>query len=51
VTAFCEVVDVALEGKFRVDREALAGFAEMGQPHVEKLQALHPAPEGLAGSV
>ncbi len=25
-------------------------FAEMGQAHVEKLQAVHPAPEGLAGS-
>jgi uncharacterized protein YukE len=25
-------------------------FAEMEQAHVEKLQALHPAPEGLAGS-
>jgi uncharacterized protein YukE len=26
-------------------------FAEMEHAHVEKLQALHPAPEGLAGSV
>ena len=26
-------------------------FAEMEQAHVEKLQALHPAPAGLAGSV
>jgi uncharacterized protein YukE len=25
-------------------------FAEMEQAHVEKLQALHSAPEGLAGS-
>src|ERR1700722_2570295 len=26
-------------------------FAEMGQAHIEKLQALHPGPEGLAGTV
>jgi hypothetical protein len=26
-------------------------FAEMEQAQVEKLQALHPAPAGLAGSV
>jgi WXG100 family type VII secretion target len=25
-------------------------FADMEQTHVEKLQALHPAPEGVAGS-
>ncbi len=25
-------------------------FSEMEQAHVEKLQALHPAPEGLGGS-
>lgn len=26
-------------------------FAQMERDHIEKLQALHPAPEGLAGSV
>jgi uncharacterized protein YukE len=27
------------------------GFSEMEREHVEKLQALHPAPEDLAGTV
>jgi hypothetical protein len=26
-------------------------FAEMERTHVEKLRALHPAPEGLSGAV
>jgi hypothetical protein len=48
-----------LDGKQRSQRGDYAvdlnndglSFAEMEQAQVEKLQALHPAPAGLAGSV
>jgi hypothetical protein len=48
-----------LDGKQRSQRGGLRrglnndglSFAEMEQTQVEKLQALHPAPAGLAGSV